>query len=96
MRAYISNMRNHLKPLVAEAIRSSGRMDIHIDDDPMPVDALSTGYSVRARSSMIGKYFSIYVDAKRDCSDFWEEFRRLREIDPWKTFVNLVEYDDRA
>ena len=89
MRVYLTNMHNNRKDLVADAIISSGRTDIHIDPEPMPV----TGSDVydKCRWQMIGNYFSIYTDAERDCSNFWEEYRRLSESDYWRTYFILTE-----
>ncbi len=69
MRHYLTNMQNHLKPLVEEAIQLSRRGDIHIDDDPMPTNPASQWY-LEIRSTLMDKLFSIYADHARDCSDF--------------------------
>lgn len=38
MRRYLSNMRYSQYDIVVEAIRRSGRQDLHIDPDPIPAD----------------------------------------------------------
>lgn len=96
MRYYLSNMQNINMELVAAAITSSGRRDIHIDPEPMPVDLHGhephelMRYTADIRTSMLGDYFSIYVTDNRDCSDFWAEFDRLGKTDYWRTFFRLA------
>jgi len=104
MRKYLSNIKNNKKWLFEEAIRISGRTDIHIDDDPMPYWGY-TGYIsyntsqtfdsyVHLRKDMIGSYFSIYVDnSNSDCSDFWKVVDKLRLLKEWKVYEILSEDD---
>lgn len=90
MTRYLTNMKNRMKGVAAAAIVSSGRSDIHIDDEPMPYEG---AYSMAMRDKMSGHYFSVYVDHDCDCSDFWREYQRLRETTYWKTFLELSKSD---
>jgi hypothetical protein len=98
MTHYLTNMGNSLMGLVAAAITSSGRCDIHIDPEPIPVwarwdiDKVSM-YTEKTRSIMMGTFFSIYVDDRCDCTDFWAEYYRLKETEYWRTFLRLSEED---
>lgn len=92
MRYYLTNMENRYKPLVEEAISCCGRSDIHIDDQPMPMDRLSDPYSLH-RPAMVGSFFSIYVEGPRDCSDFWAEYSRVKASEPWQVYLVMVEDD---
>lgn len=79
---YITNLKNSNKDLVAEAIKNTGRTDIHIDDKPFTFSKQGPG----------DEYFSIYVyGSRRDCSDFWREYDRLSESIYWKTYRALVD-----
>lgn len=81
MKRYLTNIHNSRKLLVAEAIESSGRTDIHIDDQPMRYPELNSDY------------FSIYVVSYNnyvDCSDFWQKYRELEKSQRWQTYFNLI------
>jgi hypothetical protein len=90
-RHYLTNIENNRMDLVEEAINNTGRSDIHIDPEPMPVDAVeySTPIYEITRQAMVGRYFSIYAVGIRDCSDFWAEYRRLNETDRWRVYFEL-------
>lgn len=91
MRKYLTNMDRRLWGLVAAAIESSGRLDIHMDPWPMP--ATGETYSEFVRDCMMDRYFSIYVDDTSDCSDFWAEYERLKNTDYWRIFLMLSTED---
>lgn len=87
-RRYLTNLDLSLMGLVTAAIRNSGRHDIHIDPEPMPVTNFP--YTEETRNTLIANYFSIYVDPEKDTSSFWREFRRLSETDYWQTYLKLT------
>ena len=91
MRKYLTNMDRRLWGLVAAAIESSGRRDIHMDPWPMPANGST--YTEFVRDCMINDYFSIYVEPSTDCSDFWNEYNRLKNTDYWRIFLRLSEED---
>lgn len=86
MRHYITNMDNPYRPIVEEAISASGRYDIHIDDNPMPIGSGDAFY-YRDYLEANRDSFSVYVDRNMDCSDFWECFDRLKQTKRWKTWL---------
>jgi hypothetical protein len=98
MKHYLTNMDNHLRPIVEEAIQLSGRSDIHIDNEPMPAKEHGIDiddYYTRIRPQLIGRLFSIYVSSdSRDAGDFWDTYRRSLDSNRWKTYLTLVYYED--
>lgn len=94
---YLSNFPLNQYELVEEAIRVSGRTDIHIDDDPMPMTSRCTnlcgdnGYS--SPEHLFGTHFSIYLDVYdnqyTDTNGFWKEFTRLVNSIEWITYIKL-------
>lgn len=96
-RRYLSNMDMIYKPIVEEAIEKSGRIDICIDSEPMPgiqSDYQSEQSYSELRETMIGRFFSIYLDEylcmKDDCSDFWNMFRQVEQSEKWAVYLKLV------
>lgn len=90
---YLTNIANHKKPIVEEAIRLSGRSDIHIDDEPMPPHCGSEHLYISYRESMRDRYFSVYVDQDVECGDFWNVYDELVRTDQWKVYMALVTSD---
>lgn len=90
-RQYLSNISWHKRPLYEEAIGIYGKGDIHIDDEPMPVEVMGENYSI-ARPNMIGSFFSVYKDAGtvNSASEFWNIVRNLHNELRWKTYFSLI------
>lgn len=96
-RKYLSNIQMLYKPIVEEAIQMSGRLDICIDPDPMPIDYkddIHENYYSAYRDGMVGSYFSVYLDEskrmKDDCSDFWDVYKQVEHSPRWAVYLKLV------
>lgn len=66
--------------LTSEAIRQSGRTDIHIDPQSMPHLPGCKGDP---------NYFGLYVYGDRDCSDFWRTYYDLKNDPYWSAYITL-------